>query len=215
MYPAAVCRPLSPGRSAARPATVRRPPRPSAPNAEPRSRPRPVPGHGASIARSCRIASASIARAMRRSGGARRWGRAPGLPLRTSLIDPSRRTSSCCPAPLRPPRDPRTSTTRRPDSTTGPFHRLPRLRQSFRLPRIGRLPASSSSPPPRSRPPWHRPSSHPGWLPRLPLRHPSRSRHLRRTSTSPRSSHTTRQSHTTTATLRRTTTGGGADRAPA
>ena len=147
MYPAAVCPPLFPGRFAARTAIARRRRRPSAPSAGRRSRRPPGRGRGASIAKSCRIGFGSTARGMPHSGGARRSARDMArLPLHSSLTSRSRRTSWCSRGRLRP-RTRRTSTTRRPGSTTARLqrHRLRRHRSRFRgLPPLRPHESSSS-----------------------------------------------------------------------
>ena len=129
MYPAAVCPPPSPGRFGARPATARHRRRRSAPSAGRRSRRRPGRGRVGSIAKSCRIGFGSTAQGTPRSGEARRSARGMGrLPPLSSLTDRSRRTSWCSRGRLRP-RTRRTSTTRRPGSTTDLLrHHRPCLR---------------------------------------------------------------------------------------
>ena len=212
MYPAAVCPPPSPGRFAAPPATDRRLPPPSAPSAERRFRRRRGHGLEASIARSCRIASASTDLGTRRFGAARRLARGfRRRPRRTSRSVLSQRMSWCCRGRM-PPRGRHTSTTRRRGSTTGRLR--PRLHRSspLRLP-LRHLPGSSSS-----RPATLRPLPQP-CTPRPRPLHPHRHRlcqsrwrhhHHHQAGSRPRSSPTTRPSRTTTAIRRRTTSGAGA-----
>jgi hypothetical protein len=142
MYPAAVCPPRSPGRFDARPAIARRRRRPSAPSVGQLFRRPPVRGRVASIAKSCRIGFGSTAQGTLRSGAARRSARGMGrLPPPSSLTDQSPRTSWCSRGPLRL-RTRRTSTTRRPGSTTD---RLRRHRSCFQRLRPLRPHESSSS----------------------------------------------------------------------
>lgn len=195
MYPAAVCPPRSPGRLGARPAIARRRRRPSAPSAGRRSRRLPGHGHGASIAKSCRIGFGCTARGTPPSGGVRRSARGMGrLRPPSSRTNRSRRTSWCSPGRLRP-RTRRTSTTRRPDSTTDRLrhHQLHRRRSCFQ--RLRPLPRHESS------------SSH--LLPRRQQFHPpprQLSRRPRRLMRSPRRNSRTSLPSRTTATRRRIAT---------
>ena len=176
MYPAAVCPPPSPGRFGARPAIARRRRRRSAPSAGRRSQRPPGRGHGASTAKSCRIGFGCTARGTPRSGGVRRSARGMGrLHPPSSLTSRSPRTSWCFRGRLLP-RTHRTSTTRRPGSTTDRLHhhQLRRRRSCFQ--RLRPLPpheSSSSHLLPRRqplRPPPHRLPRRPRRLMRTPRR---------------------------------------------